>query len=99
MNIKILSSLNTTAEERKNILTIGTHNGIFHSDEVVACAILCLVNSNMSIHILRTRDNEMLTLCNICVDIGGGKYDHHQPGFNKTRNLSCIFSMYYFFIL
>lgn len=89
MNIKILSSLNATAEERKDILTIGTHNGIFHSDEVVACAILCLINSNMSIHILRTRDNEMLNLCNICVDIGGGKYDHHQPGFNKTRN-NCI---------
>lgn len=57
MNIKILSSLDVTAKERKDILTIGTHNGIFHSDEVVACAILCLINSNMSIHILRTRDN------------------------------------------
>lgn len=89
MNIKILSSLNSITDERKNILTIGTHNGIFHSDEVVACAILCLINSNMPIHILRSRDNKMLNLCNICVDIGGGKYDHHQTGFNKTRK-NCI---------
>ena len=66
MNIKILSSLNSITDERKNILTIGTHNGIFHSDEVVACAILCLINSNMPIHILRSRDNKMLNLCNTC---------------------------------
>lgn len=82
MNIKILSSLDVTAKERKDILTIGTHNGIFHSDEVVACAILCLINSNMSIHILLTRDNEMLNLCNICVDIGGGKYDYHHLSYD-----------------
>lgn len=82
MNIKILSSLDVTSKERKDILTIGTHNGIFHSDEVVACAILCLINSNMSIHILRTRDNEMLNLCNICVDIGGGKYDYHHLSYD-----------------
>ena len=83
MNIKILSSLAT--EKRKNVLTIGTHNGIFHSDEVLACAILCLTNSYMSIQILRTRDSELLKQCDICVDIGGGDFDHHQPGFSKAR--------------
>lgn len=82
MNIKILSSLDVTVKERKDILTISTHNRIFHSDDVVACAILCLINSNMSIHILRTRDNEMLNLCNICVDIGGGKYDYHHLSYD-----------------
>lgn len=48
MNIKILSSLTNVTEKRNDILTIGTHNGIFHSDEVVACAILTLINSNIS---------------------------------------------------
>ncbi len=85
MNIKILSSLTGVTEKRSNILTIGTHNGIFHSDEVVACAILCLINSDKSIHILRSRDNEILKQCDICVDVGGGKFDHHQIGFNETR--------------
>lgn len=28
----------------------------------------------------------MLAKCNICVDIGGGDFDHHQVGFNQTRN-------------
>ena len=85
MNIKILSSLKIATRKRNDLLIIGTHNGIFHADEVVACAILCLLYSNMSVQILRTRDEKLLTQCDICVDIGGGKYDHHQKGFNKAR--------------
>ena len=85
MNIKILSSLINEADNRNDVLTIGTHNGIFHSDEVLACSILCLINTSTSIQILRTRDCDMLKCCDICVDIGGGKYDHHQAGFNLTR--------------
>ena len=85
MNIKILSSLKNVANEQSTTITIGTHNGIFHSDEVLACAILCLTYSKTTIHILRSRDNEILQHCNICVDIGGGEFDHHQAGFNETR--------------
>lgn len=85
MNIKILSSLTSVTKKRNDMLTIGTHNGIFHADEVVACAILCLINSNSSVQILRSRDYEMLKYCDLCVDIGGGIFDHHQAGFDKTR--------------
>lgn len=60
MNIKILSSLTNQTENRNTALTIGTHNGIFHSDEILACAILCLINSNLPIQILRTRNSNML---------------------------------------
>ncbi len=85
MNIKILSSLEHVSGNRRNVLLIGTHNGIFHIDEVVACAILCLLYCHRTIWILRTRDDAMLAKCDICVDIGGGKYDHHQKGFCRTR--------------
>lgn len=85
MNIKILSSLENLPENRENVLIIGTHNGIFHIDEVVACAILCLLYPHMTFWILRTRDAAMLAKCNVCVDIGGGRYDHHQKGFCKAR--------------
>ena len=85
MNIKILSSLTIEAEKRNSTLIIGTHNGIFHSDEVLACAILCLANTDKSILILRSRDLEMLNTCDICVDIGGEEFDHHQAGFSKSR--------------
>lgn len=67
MNIKILSSLTNEAEKRDDIFTIGTHNGIFHSDEVLTCAILCLINSDKSIQILRLQDYELLKHCDICV--------------------------------
>lgn len=75
---------------RRQYFFIGTHNGIFHSDEVVAIAILCLLRQKeqydyKQISIVRTRDAETLKLCDICVDIGGGLYDHHQPGFDFSR--------------
>ena len=85
MNIKILNSLTNVARERSDTLIIGTHNGIFHSDEVIACAILCLSNPDKTIQILRSRDKKELDLCDICIDVGGGKFDHHQPGFNEVR--------------
>lgn len=87
MEIKILNS-NTqlTSKERNKYFIIGTHNGVFHSDEVVACAILCLLNKGKEIQIIRTRDDLILNQCYICVDIGGGNFDHHQPNFNSARD-------------
>ncbi len=91
MDIKILSSL-TETDVGCSALVIGTHNGIFHSDEVVACATLCLLNSDKSVQILRSRDSEMLKKCDICVDVGGGKFDHHQPDFNKARASTVLYA-------
>lgn len=86
--MKVLDNLKPKKNNRC-ILIIGTHNGIFHADEVLACAILFLYYKlfypNMSVQILRTREKDILAHCDICVDIGGGKYDHHQLGFNKAR--------------
>ncbi len=85
MNITIVSSLGEIPE-RQNALVIGTHPRTFHCDELVACATLCLLNPHIPIYILRTRDDiKSLSQCDICVDVGGGEYDHHQAGFNKSR--------------
>lgn len=85
MSIKILNSLKDLSENRNDVIVIGTHNGIFHSDEVLACAILCLIHNNCNINILRSRNLSELKNCDICIDIGGGQYDHHQPGFSERR--------------
>ena len=71
----------------KEKLIIGTHNGIFHADEVVAIAILNLLyNGYKDIHVIRSRDLKLLrNKCNILVDIGGGNFDHHQKGGNGQR--------------
>jgi uncharacterized UPF0160 family protein len=69
---------------------IGTHNGVFHCDEVVACYLLKLLSPNAEI--IRSRDNEVLDKCDIVVDVGNkfdpknNRYDHHQAGFVETMS-------------
>lgn len=64
---------------------VGTHSGIFHADEVVAIAILALRYDNQ-IRIIRSRTQRFLEPCDIVVDVGGGKYDHHMKGGNGVRD-------------
>ena len=63
---------------------IGTHDGSFHCDEVVAIAILSLLYDNHII-VRRTREPNILSDCDIVVDVAKGKYDHHMPGGNGKR--------------
>ena len=61
---------------------VATHDGIFHSDEIVAIAILALVDGNITI--LRTRDQDRLTRADYQIDVGQqydarlGNFDHHH---------------------
>lgn len=66
-------------------LNLGTHNGIFHCDEVVGIAILELAHHEMSMSVVRTRDTAELKKLDIVIDVGGGKYDHHMAGYNMCR--------------
>lgn len=99
MSINVLSEI--PKEKAKDEYFIGTHNGIFHCDEVVAVAILCLINNDKKISVIRTRDKDVLKDCDIRVDVGGqynGKlsnkemrnnnptdFDHHQTTFSIER--------------
>lgn len=67
-------------------LVIGTHSGIFHSDDVVAVALFCVNNEDRPIHVVRSRDVKELEKCDILVDVGNGRYDHHQIGGNGARD-------------
>ena len=63
-------------------LTIGTHNGVFHSDEIIAIAMINTFNS-INASIIRSRNHEELEKADMLVDVGarydGMKYfDHHQ---------------------
>ena len=68
-------------------LKIGTHNGAFHCDEVLACSMLKILPEYKDATIIRTRDPEVLKTCDIVVDVGGvfdpstHRYDHHQKTF------------------
>ncbi|KAH9496859.1 UPF0160 protein myg1, mitochondrial [Bulinus truncatus] len=74
---------------------IGTHNGSFHCDEVLACFMLKLLDEYKDAEIIRTRDPALLETCDVVVDVGGvydpskHRYDHHQRSFTETMNSLC----------
>ncbi len=67
-----------------NDITIATHNGNFHADDVFSIA--ALKNIFPSFELIRTRDLELISKANIVIDVGGeydpdaGRFDHHQRG-------------------
>lgn len=69
---------------------IGTHDGTFHCDEALACAMLKLLPAFAEHAVVRTRDEAVLAQCEPVVDVGGvydpsaQRYDHHQRGFTHT---------------
>ncbi|XP_002740515.2 MYG1 exonuclease-like [Saccoglossus kowalevskii] len=71
---------------------IGTHNGTFHCDEVLACFLLKQLPEYEHAEIIRTRDSCKLDTCDIVVDVGGvfdaskHRYDHHQRSFEESMN-------------
>ena len=65
------------------MVTIATHDGPFHADDVLAVAILQAWHGEC--RVIRTRDANRLATADIVVDVGGGRYDHHQPGGNGVR--------------
>jgi len=65
-----------------------THDGSFHSDDIFACATLCLVleKNDEKFEIIRTRDEKIIKTGDYVFDIGGiydkntDRFDHHQLG-------------------
>lgn len=79
-------------------VTVLTHNGKFHADEVVAISILSAFfkYDNIDISITRSRDEQSMKLgmFNYLIDVGGeydpekGKFDHHHKKmFRENGNI------------
>ena len=64
------------------LITICTHDGYFHEDEVTAVAVLSRIFTNHEI--IRTRDVSAIAMSDISVDVGDvydhstRRYDHHM---------------------
>ena len=69
---------------------IGTHDGTFHCDEALGCAMLQMMPEWAGSTIVRTRDLEELAKCDIVIDVGAvydhatKRYDHHQRTFSSV---------------
>lgn len=65
-------------------ITIATHNGNFHADDVFSIAALKCIYP--SFNLVRTRDLDVINKADLVIDVGGiydaesGRFDHHQRG-------------------
>jgi uncharacterized UPF0160 family protein len=65
-------------------ITIATHNGNFHADDVFSIAALNTIFPTFNL--VRTRDLEVINNADLVIDVGGiydpeiGRFDHHQRG-------------------
>ncbi len=70
----------------KKFVTIVTHDGSFHTDDVFAVASLLLLSEGKDTKIVRTRNHEKTKNADYVVDLGGlhdpktNHFDHHQVG-------------------
>ncbi len=68
------------------MIKIATHSGGFHTDDVFAIATLQLLYGGENVEVVRTRDESVLAIADIVVDVGGvydvatKRFDHHQNG-------------------
>lgn len=68
------------------MITIATHSGSFHADDVFSIAAFQLLLGKENIEVIRTRDEAIIATGDYVVDVGGvydhaaKRYDHHQVG-------------------
>jgi len=79
-------------------ITIATHNGSFHADDVFSIAALKSIYPEFTL--LRTRDLELIAKADVVVDVGGeydpqtGRFDHHQRGGAGERDNGIPYSSF-----
>ena len=78
-------------------IQVVTHDGIFHADELLACAALSVAYGRDNLAIIRTRDSKVLEIATKkkdtwVIDVGHSydpsllNFDHHMRDFNLTNS-------------
>ena len=83
-------------------VVIATHNGEFHADDLMACAIAkrYLTAMGLDVKIIRTRDQTAIDKADIAIDVGGvhepGKlrFDHHQDRQSKVASAGMLLNFF-----
>ena len=92
------SASNGPVASTSNSCVIGTHDGVFHADDVCAVAALTIVHPDAAL--IRTRDADRLAKADVVVDVGGvydpdrGRFDHHQRGRAGGRENGVLYSSF-----
>ncbi|CAL8125285.1 unnamed protein product [Orchesella dallaii] len=88
----IMNNVRRHSSTGSSSVNIGTHDGVFHCDEVLAVTMLRLLPDYSDAQVIRTRDMEILKTCDIVVDVGGEydpanlRFDHHQRSFQDSMS-------------
>ena len=80
-----------------NHIQVVTHDGIFHADELLACAALSIAYGRNNVAIIRSRDSKVLEVATQnkdtwTIDVGNSydpsllNFDHHMRDFNLTNS-------------
>ena len=80
-----------------NSIQVVTHDGIFHADELLACAALSIAYGRDSVVIIRSRDSKVLEVATQTkdvwvIDVGNSydpsmlNFDHHMRDFDVTNS-------------
>ena len=80
-----------------NQIQVVTHDGVFHADEVFACALLCIAYGRDNVGIIRSRDSKVLEVATKnkdtwTIDVGNSydpemlNFDHHMRDFDLTNS-------------
>ena len=78
-------------------IQVVTHDGIFHADEVFACALLCIAYGRNNVGIIRSRHSKVLEVATNdkdmwVIDVGNSydpsmlNFDHHMRDFDVTNS-------------
>lgn len=70
-----------------------THSGCFHADEIFSTIILLLLTKNLVLARI-PKISGPINPSAIIYDIGGGVFDHHQPGGNGARENGIRYSSF-----
>lgn len=78
----------TGTKEISSIITIHTHGGKFHADEVCTVALLELLGFSGEVK-RNFKTPETVGENELVIDIGGGEFDHHDKDAIKYRENKC----------
>lgn len=80
--------------------SVAVHNGSFHADEVMACALLVTFDLVDKDKIFRTRDMQKMAACEYVCDVGGiydpatKHFDHHQVDYQGKLSSAGMILLY-----
>lgn len=82
----LVQKLTEIGISRGGTIVVGTHDGCWHADDLLAIAILMEAMPALHINVIRSRDPFMLKKADIVLDVGHGEFDHHQVDSKRYPN-------------